>query len=88
MKKQIEQIADHFGIDNQLDMLTEECAELIQAINKYKRNTANSYVNLAEEIADVEIMLQQIKYLVGFNPEYLEHVKNRKIDRTIERYIK
>lgn len=31
------QAINKYGINNQLDMATEECAELIQAINKLKR---------------------------------------------------
>jgi NTP pyrophosphatase (non-canonical NTP hydrolase) len=58
-----------FGEDAQLDMLVEECAELIQAVNKYKRakvkggiiNTDNAKNHLSEEITDVENMLYQVK---------------------------
>ncbi len=58
-----------FGEDAQLDMLVEECAELIQAVNKYKRakakggvtNIDNAKNHLAEEITDVENMLCQTK---------------------------
>lgn len=50
--------------EKQLDMLVEECAELIQAIQKRKRGF-NNVDNVAEEIADVEIMLEQCKILLG-----------------------
>ena len=52
-----------FGLKNQIYMLMEECAELIQASNKVirKNNNYESLYNLAEEIADVEIMIGQIK---------------------------
>lgn len=33
----IERIAEHYGMEAQLDVLQEECAELIQAVSKYKR---------------------------------------------------
>lgn len=55
-------IADHYGLDPQLDMLQEECAELIQAVNKYKRTRTTAIV---EEMADVYIMLYQITYLLN-----------------------
>lgn len=32
------QVIKKYGVKNQLDILTEECAELIQAINKIKRS--------------------------------------------------
>jgi hypothetical protein len=43
-------------------MLIEECAELIQASIKVKRGM--SMVPLIEEIADVENMIMQIKYII------------------------
>jgi NTP pyrophosphatase (non-canonical NTP hydrolase) len=33
----IRQVVSKFGVPNQLDMVIEECAELIQAINKARR---------------------------------------------------
>ena len=53
---------DKFGIDFQYDMLIEECSELIQACIKVKRGM--SMVPLIEEIADVENMIMQIKYII------------------------
>lgn len=54
-------IADHYGIDSQLDILQEELAELIQSVSKYRRGDPS---HILEEIADVEIMLDQITYLL------------------------
>ena len=53
---------ERYGIDFQYDMLIEECAELIQACVKVKRGM--SMVPLIEEIADVENMIMQIKYII------------------------
>ncbi|MBF1131179.1 MAG: hypothetical protein HXL75_04075 [[Eubacterium] sulci] len=68
------------------DMLIEELAELIQALNKFERYEHESgfLANLIEEVADVEIMLTQVKYLLGIN-ERVEHAKFFKIDRQIKR---
>lgn len=56
-----------YGTEKQLDMLVEECAELIVAVNKLKRKQAESDEvfdkarhHLAEEIADVGIMIDQV----------------------------
>ena len=57
----IYEIADHYELDTQLNILQEECAELIQAASKYRRNGS---VDIIEEIADVYIMLDQIVYLL------------------------
>lgn len=81
-------IAGYYGLDSQLDICQEELAELIQAISKYKRGD-DSYI--LEEIADVEIMLTQIKYLIGLNnrdPEILDKIhslKERKLRRQLAR---
>lgn len=53
-----------WGEDAQLNVLMEECAELIQAVSKYKRYPHEMSTRgraLAEEIADVEIMIDQLK---------------------------
>ena len=67
--------AKYYGYEAQSNQLVEECAELIQAVNKYRRAGAHigqptdstesvALDNLVEEIADVELMLEQIKYLL------------------------
>lgn len=75
-----EEIAKHYGENNQLNQLQEELAELIKAVNKYRRDEDN-IDNLIEEIADVEIMIEQIKYLLHLNPEYLEMITINKLLR-------
>jgi NTP pyrophosphatase (non-canonical NTP hydrolase) len=51
-----------WGIEAQLDQAVEEAAELIQAINKFKRYS--SPWPLIEEMVDVEIMIGQLKAIV------------------------
>lgn len=90
--------ADYYGYDAQSNQLIEECAELIQAINKHKRVLHNgqsvnmtlkeAISNVSEEIADVEIMLTQIKYLLGINEQYIDTIKEMKIKRTAQRIEK
>lgn len=75
-------IADHYGKEKQLDMLQEECAELIQAISKYKRN--GSTQKIIEEIADVKIMIEQIEYLLLCGND-VDKIKEIKLERQIER---
>ena len=52
-----------WGVGLQFDTLIEEMAELTKAIIKYKRNSNAG--SLLEEIADVEIMLEQIRSIFG-----------------------
>ena len=55
-----EQIARYYGVSSQLDMLVEECSELITAVQKVKRGQAYAFDNFVEELADVSIMTQQM----------------------------
>jgi NTP pyrophosphatase (non-canonical NTP hydrolase) len=72
-----------FGLDNQLFMLVEECAELQKEASKLFRRTGNKD-RLAEEIADVEIMIQQMKLAYGIHTK-VERIKEVKILRLREK---
>ena len=87
MEANLKKIANHYGFSNQLQMLVEEMAELTQAICKYKRfenakERVDIFENLVEEVADVEIVLSQIKMLVG------EKAVNKKVEEKIARQLK
>ena len=77
---------EKFGIDIQQIVAMEELGELIQAISKIARwecsqSTLSEYIdNLAEEIADVEIMLEQLKQCYGCHIQANDH-KRRKLDK-------
>ena len=71
-----------WGTDMQIDMFIEEASELIQALVKYKRGKGDLN-NIAEEIADVSIMLEQMAMVfdchnksVGFKKFKLARLKN------------
>lgn len=94
MEKKCLEIARYYGFDAQTNQLIEECAELIQAINKYKRKhiggqpldvQVSTWNQVVEEIADVEVMLCQIKQLFGITEHEVEDVAERKIERTMMR---
>lgn len=68
-----------FGADLQQMVDIEEIGELLQAISKRARGKDNRD-NLAEEIADVEIMLEQLKYIHNC-PIEVELWKARKLDK-------
>lgn len=80
--KYIHQIAEHCGIKAQLCRTTEECGELTAACNKHLRN--GTVDGLIEEIADVEIMTAQIKYLMNIGM-YVNKAKENKVMRQLER---
>lgn len=83
-----------YGDYAQMDMMIEECSELIKEICKMKRCTGDKEdiaeeilkveKRIAEEIADVLIMIRQMEMLFGIKDEVeeqkafkLERLKNR-----------
>ena len=75
-------IADHYGLEHQLGKCKEELNELIEALG------SSSDTHLAEEIADVEIMISQIKYLRNIPTKRVDFVKKYKIQRQLSRIAK
>ncbi len=82
IEQNIQKIADYYGLDNQLNKTIEECAELIQALAKLE-----SRENTIEEMADVQIMLKQMLYLLDCEKE-VEKVVEYKINRQLKRIRK
>lgn len=84
--EKIHYIADHYGLEPQMRMCQEECAELIQAINKYFRKGEDDEeaMQVAEEMADVIIMCQQLQYLLDCS-EVVQEIADEKLNRQIER---
>ena len=97
MEKKLQQIADYYEFDAQLNQVIEECGELIQAAAKYNRKKGNgydtsvnpeaAYVNLVEELADVQLVVCQLVYLMECGDEVL-NVTELKIDRQLKRMKK
>ncbi|MBE9509346.1 MAG: hypothetical protein IMY71_00585 [Bacteroidetes bacterium] len=65
-----------------MDMLVEECSELIQALQKFNHRHGNPD-NVVEELADVEIMCEQMRLI--FNPVRIDEVKKLKLERLKKR---
>ena len=80
-----EQAVKHYGKLNQLIKAMEECGELIQALARWAAGEP-MIGNVCEESADVEIMLEQIKIILGDKyEEYLTLKKAEKLGRLAER---
>lgn len=98
MDKRINRITEEYGYDAQSRQCIEEMAELTQAINKFWRKQLGcgkvslecagfrneEYKNLVEEIADVQIMLAQMKIFLDCD-ENVREVMDNKIKRQIDR---
>ena len=71
---------ERFGISAQTDMLIEEMAELTQALLHDRRGRP---ANIPEEIADVQIMLEQIVQFYGISTQ-VGMQKHKKLCRLAE----
>lgn len=78
-----------YGKEAQCRQAMEECAELIQAINKCLRypDKMDSKPNLIEEIADVEIMIFQLKEMFNIDDDIVKDYKFLKARREEKRLI-
>src|SRR5690554_3647097 len=82
----------HYGIDSQLIKMQEECGELITAISKHfiaarednPKTWAEMNENVMEEIADVNIMIQQLKNY-GFDTDRINEIEEQKLKRLQKR---
>lgn len=70
-----------WGNDAQIDVAIEEMAELTTALLHHKRGRE---ANVAEEIADVRIMIAQLE-IIFKNGDEVEKIKKEKIDRLARR---
>ena len=71
-----------WGKESQLDMTVEECAEFIAALNRMRRGRTD-FLPLFDEIADVEIMIEQMRLMFGDNG--IDKAKRSKLIRLAER---
>lgn len=55
---------EHYGMFTQIVKCMEECGELIRALGKHLCEE-RGYENVVEELADVDIMLAQMRYIFG-----------------------
>lgn len=79
-----------FGEDMQVDKCIEECSELTKALLKYRQmkkgfggNKAELIENILEELADCEIMLEQMK-IVYVDPTAIKREKLKRLTEKIQ----
>ena len=58
-EEQYKRAIELWGLDLQFGMLSEECGELLTAVNQYRRGR-KSEIDVLEEMADVTIMIRQV----------------------------
>lgn len=94
-KDDLRTIFAHFVAEHQLDKLREETDEFIGAFEVYYTldPTDENWEHLIEELADVDIVLDQFKLIMADDAQHdgrlyhtlLEKKKAEKIERTLER---
>lgn len=93
MKEDLLKIINHYGVMPQLKYFQSEVFELnesiidYQYVELYKNSPAEKAgkEHIAEEIADVVVMLKQFQYYYGIEDEQIEEVMRYKINRQLER---
>lgn len=84
--------AEHFGLDNRLNQMMEEFAETISVAARYRRmlngdmtlrySSRSLKRNMAEEIADSKLVMEQVAYLLDITKEQIEENIDMKLMRT------
>ena len=82
-KEFYKKVIDTYG-KQQVVIAIEELSEPQKELCKALRCKVN-FDNITEEIADVEIMLEQMKIYFGINEEDVEAMKEYKLERTQQR---
>ena len=84
------EIIDKLGERNQIIKCVEELNELSQVLCKVLSDDDGGVTKdkAIEEIADVEIMLNQVKIILDVSDEEITNMKNYKIVRTAKRYLR
>lgn len=89
MMKILQRAQDTYGYPNQISVAMEELAELIAALAKYPRFPDHTTAmadkkfrdHVIEEVADVHVVIQHIYMMFGLNPEEVEQVMDKKLER-------
>lgn len=82
MKNIFLKIISHYGYNNQLRKLNEECFELEEALILSEKES------ITEEVADVMVMLYQFIEFYGITNDEIKKIMKQKINRQLKRMEK
>lgn len=93
MEEKLLKIIKHYGVIPQLKYFQSEVFELNEAIisceyddfSYYDEVCKSNKSHIAEEIADVMVMLEQFKFYYGIEDMDVKEIMIKKIDRQLER---
>lgn len=91
-KETMQKAIDTYGVENQMIKTVEELSELSQALCKflskpYTESDRTILDNIYEEMADVEIMLEQCKMIFYESEDKINDYKKEKIKRLERRLM-
>lgn len=78
-------ILNYYGINAQIPVWVEEMSELTKVLCKWIRNGKIPIDDLKEEIVDVVVCLDQLKYAIDYMEDELMEQYKAKVDRQIKR---
>lgn len=89
MREDLLKIIKHYGVNAQQRKLAEEIFELQEAITAYENDYEGLYTygteHIAEEIADVLVLLFQFNEYYGLDIDDISKMMDNKIKRQLER---
>lgn len=97
MKEKERQIINYYGVIPQLKYMQTEMFEFIDAVLAYEnqvpycdriwdKNLINYFKkHIEEEYADLTMMLEQFKEYYHLNEDYIQRIKDYKIERQLDR---
>lgn len=78
-KEKLLKIINHYGLANQLKYIHTEYFELDEAVLSGEKE------HIAEELADVLVMLNQIIFYFGIDQTQLQVIADEKVERQLKR---
>lgn len=85
-RNDIKKIVKYYDIDCQMDVWIEEMSELTKALCKIKRYFKPELIEQAkEEMVDVQICLDQLRYAFGVQNKWERKYRNYKLNRQLKR---
>ena len=82
----IRKIAEHYGAEPQMNKAVEELYELIYAVIGYEANPCpETKLALIDEIADVTVMIEQLRYFADISRGEVNERVRFKVERTLGR---
>lgn len=83
----VKKLVEHYGIPAQLDIMQEECAELIKACSKVKRTAGIGYVTTTSEQQAMSDLIEKMAHVKNtiMSTCYLLNIDEKVLDDEIKR---